>query len=458
MTTGKKWPQANPVVRYNFFLNWNGMTLFFDKKSRVITRSEVTDSKSFCYSFCDFPQEEGPEQTYIQAEAKYAHILARRQAQQAGELTADSVFHTYQTVKTGRNESELVYHIIPRTLLENTKAACQIPAGCVLMDWTGLLLGLLKKGGKKDQAIALRAESSIIIIAGNAVRVKLIRRYQLFSESQDIMENVQNMIEHDLDICRREKSADFSELQWIESFSSWPPAKLPRLRLPVRPWPMVAYTYENQTIGTALPLLLDTVDPGLALQGSYEKYVRPLQVIEKWAWLLLIVAASALGFIHWINQEVDSKLNARVAMLEKEVEFLEHKVQQYQYDVQGINDVAGAVDLTENLLRALVAPTYVSVWNLFFHSWPEGWKLTGITLSYENRVIVIQAQGTIDKNPDQTARQFLKFRQALAERGFELKDIEMNLMHQEAEFTIMLGYPWPIADRPLSISRTGISN
>ncbi len=454
--SGKDRALENPAIRYNFFLNRQGRTLFFNKNNRVLVSSEISDSKSFCYAFFDFPQEEGPEQTHIQAEAKYAHILARRQAEQRGDIGSDSFFHTYQTVKTGRNESELIYHIIPRTLLEKAKSACQIPAGCVLMDWTGLLLGLLRKGGQKVQALALRAESSILVVAGNASRVKLIRRYPLFSEAKDNMANVLEMIEHDLDICRREQTANFSELQWIETYLSSHPQKLPRLGIPVRPWPLVCYTHDKQPVWTALPFLLDAVDPGLALHGSGERYVRPLQVIEKWACMLLIIAAAALGFIHWINLEVDSSLNARAAMLEREVNLLEGKIQGYDYSVRGLNDVAGSVELVNDLLRGLAAPTPVSAWNLFFHSWPEGWKLTSIMLSYENQNISIQAQGVVDENPRQAARQSRGFRQELVQKGFELDEISINLMSEQAEFTVMVNYPWTIAKNHLDFPLAGL--
>ena len=438
---------AKPAVRYDFFLQWQGQTLYFSKDRMTVNRSKIAGSGSFCYVFTDFPQDEGPGQVFIQGDVRYAEILARRQAEQKGELGPDSVFHTYWKVKHGKNEAELIYHIIPRSMLQEAKNACRVPAGCVLMDWTGLLLSLLKKAGKKDQAIALHAESSILVVAGNSSRVKLVRRYQVFTGKKGGLGNVSGMIEHDLELCRREKSADFSELQWIEVYKSSTPDKLPQMGIQVRPWPMARYTQGNQTVWSALPFLLNAVDPGLALYGSGERYVRPLQTLEKWACLILAVSAATMGYITWMNQEADEKLNARVAMLEQEVQSLEKKVQGHTHNLEGIDDIAGTIDLAGDISRALAAPSPVRSWNLFFGSWPKGWALTTISMTYENRYIKIQAQGLAESDPKQTARQSSRFRRELVRNGFEINEVDMNLMSEEAEFVIMVSYPWTDAEK-----------
>ncbi|EFI35250.1 hypothetical protein Dthio_PD2661 [Desulfonatronospira thiodismutans ASO3-1] len=440
--TGKHRAEANPAVRHDFYLQWQGRTLCFNKDSMAVTSSEISQSSSFCFVFVDFPQDEGPEQVYVQGDAKFAPILARRQAEQKGELGSDSVYHVYKVEKTGKNESEIVYHIIPRTLLEKAKSECYIPAGCVLMDWTGLLLSLLKKGGRKDQAIALHAESSILVVAGNSSRVKLVRRYPLFSGKKGGLGNVPGMIEHDLELCRREKGADFSEVQWIEICRASRQEELPRLGLPVRPWPLARYTHGKTSLWSALPFLLDAVEPSLALYGEKERYVRPLQVVEKWAWLILIAGAAALGYIGWMNHSVADRLNDRTATLEKDVDILENKVQSYVYHVKGTDEVDGAFELAGDLSRALAAPSPVQIWNSFFGSWPDDWQLIDILFSYDDGAIRIQAEGLVSSNPGQSARQSSRFRQQLTGYGFEIEQVDMDLKSKEARFVITASYPW----------------
>ncbi|RQD59323.1 MAG: hypothetical protein D5R98_07755 [Desulfonatronovibrio sp. MSAO_Bac4] len=446
MIPSSDWQQADTAVRHDFFLQWKGRTLFFSKDKRGIFSSRVVDSKSFMYAFFDFPQEDGPEKTYVQGDFRFADVLARRQAEQRGDLGNESVFHVYKKFRTGRNESELIYHIIPRDLLEKTKSQCQISAGCVLLDWTGLLLSLLKKGGSKDQAIALHADSSILMVVGNSSRVKFIRRYPMFSEIHDNMGNVMGMIEHDLEICRREMSADLSELQWIEVYMSSPQAKLPRISIPVRPWPLIRYNHGKKKVWSSLPLLLDAVDPGLALYGSQERYVRPLQMIEKWVIFFLLAAALSLGAIYWMNKGIEDKLSNRIAVLESEVDYFEQIVQDYSYDIYGLDVVPQTVDLIHDLSRALSAPPPVLIWNLFFDSWPEGWNLAQVEITYEDQKIIILTEGTVINDPIQAARQSRQFSRKLVEAGFEPGDIKMNVMSEKTEFSIDAYYPWDMTN------------
>ncbi|MFN2266828.1 MAG: hypothetical protein ABR533_01020, partial [Desulfonatronovibrio sp.] len=192
--------------------------------------------------------------------------------------------------------------------------------------------------------------------------------------------------------------------------------------------------------------LIDAVDPGLALYGSQERYVRPLQTIEKWMMFLLLIAALSLGIINWMNKDIEDELNARVSVLESEVSYLEQVVQDYAYDINGLNAVPQVVDLTQDLSRALAAPPPVFIWNLFFHSWPEGWNLSQAEITYEDQKISVMAQGIILNSPRQAAGQSREFSRKLIENGFEPADIKMNVMAERTEFSMDIYYPWEMTE------------
>lgn len=439
---GGKWVEVSPEEgNIPFQIHRQDGVWIFENGS-VRSARQPADCGAFCYVLDDFPEEAGPALIRVTGEIRYAHILARKRAEEMGDLGPEEVFHAYETIKKGKQEADVLYHIYPQARLSQAKAACTLPDGCVLMDGPGLLLSLLRKGGKKWKALALRCDSSVVLMAGRGGSVILARRYPLFSESAGELDTVMANMDQDLRLAQEEQGVSFSGLQWIETCVQKQLPSLPASEIPLQPWPVVRFQYEEMPVWTAVPALLELADPRDALQGREEKYVRPLQLWEKWLRTALLGGALILAGMTWVNWGVAQHLSDQASQKERALRSLENKITSFTYDVLGKKRAEQTVSLVHDLALAGDAPSPVQVWNAFLHARPSGWKIDTLRFSFHNPDVEAKAEGVVVGDPGQAEQELRLFRQGLNRQGFETADTSLRLKAKEADFSVSVRYPW----------------
>ncbi len=437
-----EWEEVSPENGHIPFQIHRQDGVWIFQESSVRSASQPTDCGAFCYVLDDFPEEAGPALIRVTGEIKYAHVLARKRAEEMGDLGPEEVFHAYATIKKGKQEADVLYHIYPQARLTQSKADCTLPKGCVLIDGPGLLLSLFRKGGKKWQAIAMRWDSSVVLMAGKAGSVVLASRYPLFSESASELDSVMASMDQDLRLVQEEQGVSFSGLQWIEICIQEQLPNLPASEIPLQPWPVYRFQYEETLIWSAVPALLEISDPRYALQGGEEKYLRPLELWEKWLRAALLGGALILAGITWVNWGVAQHLSDQASYKESAVRRLEHKLTSFDYDIYGQEQAEQAVSLIYDLRLAGDAPSLVKIWNAFLHACPSGWKIGTLRFSFHNSIIEAKAEGVVTGDPGQVEQELRLFRQGLKRQGFETADTSLRLKAEEADFSVSVRYPW----------------
>jgi len=439
---GPEWVEVWPKTHIPFFVAWQDQMWMF-QDGQACRGVDVASCRTFCYAIHDFPEEDGPGLMRVTGETKYAGVLARKRAEEMGDLGTETQFHTYKVVKRGKQEADVLYHIFPQTRLEQAQSACKAATGCVLFDPVGLLLGLLRKGGKTaQQALALHMESSAVVLAGNGEEIFLARRYPLLSVADHELTTVLRTIDQDLQLVQQERAISFSGLQWIEAVVQEQTPALPEMQLPLQPWPLVRFAMEEGMVWSALPEVLDFVDPRDALMGRKERVLRPLEKWEKWLRTGLFAAAAVLAVLAWTGSQVEHRLEAKTGRLESEVRSLEQRLQSYSYEIEGRDDVQNVVGLIQELALAGQAPSVGQVWNAFLAARPTDWQIERLRFSFQTGAITAQASGVVVEDPRRAEQGLRVFRRRLVEQGFAIADTRLQLRAERAQFALDVRYPW----------------
>jgi hypothetical protein len=248
-------------------------------------------------------------------------------------------------------------------------------------------------------------------------------------------------MDQDLRLVQEEQGVSFSGLQWIEICVQEQLPNLPASEIPLQLWPVYRFHYEETLIWSAVPGLLEITDPRDALQGGEEKYVRPLQLWEKWLRVALLGGALILAGITWVNWGVAQHLSDQASYKESAVRSLEHKLTSFNYDIYGQEQAEQAVSLIHDLRLASDAPSLVQIWNAFLHARPSGWKIDTLRFSFHNP-IEARAEGVVAGDPGQVEQELRLFRQGLKRQGFEAADTSLRLKAEEADFSVSARYAW----------------
>ena len=437
------WTQASPPKRQvPFFLHWEEQLWQF-ANGQAVQGAAIADSPGFCQVVYDFPEEEGPSVMRVSGDAKYAGVLGRKRAEEMGDLGPESRFQSYKIIKRSKQEADVLYHILPQSRLEQAKSACQAAPGCVLFDGVGLLLGLLRKAGKKaEQAVALHLETSVVLLVGNSQDIAVARRYPLLGTSHQELTTVVQTIDQDLRIAQDEQAVTLTDLQWIEALVRGEPPELPDTQVPIHPWPLVSFTLDGETVWTALPWLLHMADPRDGLLGQQERVLRPLELWEKWLRTGLLAAAVVLGGLAWTGTQVESRLETATDRKAQAVRDLEQELQGYSYTVEGQDKIQHLVDLVQELRLAGEAPSVGRIWNAFLTSRPSGWQIERVRFSFQDGAIEVRSSGVVGEDPRRAEQGMRLFREQVVRNGFTVTSSQLQLRAEQAQFSLHVRYPW----------------
>lgn len=437
------WEATYPSFKDPVVVYWEDQS-FLIEKGRIIANMKPEDSGSFCYAFADMAEGDGPGIMRISGEIKYAPVLARKRAEEMGIMSPEMTFHTYQTIKKDKLEADILYHVLPRTRLEQLKSECSTAEGCVLFDGTSLLLGLLKKLARTSiQAIALHCETSILVVVGNARQIYLAQRFPLFSSDEQELQSMISGVDSELQNLQATQKNTLNELQFIEVWSQKALPAMPETQIPVNIWPVAKYDLDGQDVYSALPQALKKIDFSESIMGSAESLVRPLQIWEKWLRITFLAVTLLLGVQIWLNWNMETSLGKQSAFLKDQVLELEEKIGSYSYDqVQGQKQLSRVSSLINDLQLAVQAPPPGWIWNVFLSARPDDWKVDTLDFSYKDFKIDVQSSGKVDKDPPAAENEFRSFQKGLKEQGFIIQNAELQLGAQQAYFKLSVSYIW----------------
>ncbi len=436
---------VSPLRRHPALLWDSGEELLLLNEFQATRTQSALFEGGFLYLIADCPASGGVGLMEVQADGRYAHILARKRLEERGELTSEQRLIIYSRRKSANRATELLYQIVPKAWHQTLLRRCaSSPRGMVCFDPVSMLHGLLMTlPDSTIHALALRLEDAVLLLAGSRDRVMLARRYVLFGEESHSLRDVLRIARQDLSMLARTQGRQIECIRWLEPMrytlnwtlpEAWDPV------LAVKPWPLVALHYDDLPCWSVLPELISRIPLRAALARSSEAWLRPLEKAEPYAWsamLLLILILSALA---WSFNREGRVLSESAIRLTREAAELEQAMPRAP---ELPSQTASMVKLGERVTRANTAPPLSLLWNKLAASRPADVVISAVSFHYAPDAVTVSLDGVIEGGLAESQAGMLRMAASLESAGFEVTHRTLNLANARRNaLTLRLRYPF----------------
>ncbi len=388
---------------------------------------------------------------HVSSEYKYAHIMARKEFEDRGDLTPDSTLWIYDKRKVDTTQSKLVYQIFPQQRFATlTQHYSHYKPGFDLYDPLGMLLGTLTERNKtRIQVRALRLDASIILVAGNRHEIFQVQRYTLAGPDDLSLSDGINALEQDMISLEETMGVKIDHITWIEALVNDLNISIPKTSIPLKPAPVTMLNEgaaHGQTCWSALPLLMGSLSLKTSLIPREMRIARPLERVEPLLWAICATLIMALGIGAFTYSRAASELKAQCHLLSSQAAKLhaenaateakiQHLVREASMDIPHFMNVAQA------LSQASSSPGCGSFWNSMAAARSHGTRMDTFRLTYHKDRVELQLGGISDQAMIPAQEAFTNYLQQLKDMGFTITQQQLSCGLSSSRFSVHLEWP-----------------
>ncbi len=436
---------CDPLPRYNDFIfqDLHGRFLFSGASVHPLEQGDPVSG--YCQLVADFYGSPGPGVLIVEGVHKYAPVLGRRKLQQQGEITDEFVLRPMQSLKIGKNETSLFYHLVPRAeqgvLFKESENS---PEGFLLHDTVTMLHGLLQNMKQEGPVgLALHLPEAVLLVAGDRKRVVWARRYTLAGDDMSALREGFEIIAQDLHNVRRDSGVHIREVLWIESLVrelQWP--EFASEEFLFTRMPVFALQGEDEPLFSALPGIMGRVGSGTALTEPAERILVGVGRWEKVLLSLLLVVSFMVGGAGFWLASSSVELDARK-------QELTHLKQRLTREYATASDAIGflkkdsafaaeAGQVADQVGRAGKSSPLAGIWNALARLRPKPCRVQALEVTYEPELARIRMEGVLDLGLTEAQAAYSGFLTVLEEAGFTIRQQSFQLDVDSNFFSLVL--------------------
>lgn len=409
-----------------FVFNLHGSKLLFSPRG-VEPIDEVGGIGRYFKYLMDYADSSGMGILTLNTESKYAEVLARKQLEEAGELSAEGILNVFSKRKLEGGQISVFYEILPRDRhVGAIESYASYPQGFVVLDTVSLLYGLLKRHGRGVHVLALHVPGAIIMVAGKNGDVYLSRRYTLVGDDGDALVEGIFALEQDIVALEKNLGQKVSHINWIEGLTNTLNLPRPDVEIPLVPYPVHRLQHGGETVWSALPDAMQDAPMAAAIGPREERLLRPLELAEKYVWAAMLAMAlvAFVGYGYVASHTADAQ--ARLAAIQSANSELEAKIQARSGNL-AFQDVGAAVQTASELRLAALAPPLGEMWNYLSSLRPDYMRVDGLEFTYQPEGVIVRLEGQVEMDISTAQHGFVKFVSSLESQGFTIQSKQIDL-------------------------------
>jgi len=409
-----------------FVFNLHGTKLLFSPRG-VEPIDEISGIGRYFKYLMDYADSSGMGILTLNTESKYAEVLARKQLEEAGELSAEGILNVFSKRKLEGGQISVFYEILPRDRhVGAIESYAGYPQGFVVLDTVSLLYGLLKRHGRGAHVLALHVPGAIIMVAGKNGDVYLSRRYTLVGDDGDALVEGIFALEQDVVALEKNLGQKISHISWIEGLTSTLNLPRPDVEIPLVPYPVHRLQYGGETAWSALPDAMQDAPMAAIIGPREERLLRPLELAEKYVWAaMLAVALVAFVGYGYVSKHKAEALE-RLATAQSANRALEAQIQARAGNL-AFQDVSAAVQTASELRVAALSPPLGEMWNYLSSLRPSYMRVDGLEFTYQPDGVVVRLEGQVEMDISTAQHGFVKFVSSLESQGFKIQSKQIDL-------------------------------
>lgn len=363
----------------------------------------------------------------LNTEAKYAEVLARKQLEEAGELSSEGILHVFSKRKLEGGQISVFYEILPRDRFVGvSEAYAGYPQGFVILDTVSLLYGLLKRHGRGAHVLALHIPGAIVMVAGKNGEVYLSRRYTLVGDDGDALVEGIFALEQDVAALEKNLGQRVSHINWIEGLTNTLNLPRPDVEIPLVPYPVHRLQHGGETVWSALPEAVQDAPMSAILGPREERLLRPLELAEKYVWAAMLAAALVAFVGYGYVASAKGEVMQRLAAMQSSNGVLESQLQARSAQLT-FEDVGSAVQTASELRTAALSPPLGEMWNYLSSLRPDYLRVDGLEFAYAPEGVSVRLEGQVEMDISTAQHGFVKFVSSLERQGFTIQSKQIDL-------------------------------
>jgi hypothetical protein len=363
----------------------------------------------------------------LNTEAKYAEVLARKQLEEAGELSSEGILHVFSKRKLEGGQISVFYEILPRDRFVGvSESYAGYPQGFVILDTVSLLYGLLKRHGRGAHVLALHIPGAIVMVAGKNGEVYLSRRYTLVGDDGDALVEGIFALEQDVAALEKNLGQRVSHINWIEGLTNTLNLPRPDVEIPLVPYPVHRLQHGGETVWSALPEAVQDAPMSAILGPREERLLRPLELAEKYVWAAMLAAALVAFVGYGYVASAKGEVMQRLAAMQSSNGALESQLQARSAQLT-FEDVGSAVQTASELRTAALSPPLGEMWNYLSSLRPDYLRVDGLEFAYAPEGVSVRLEGQVEMDISTAQHGFVKFVSSLERQGFTIQSKQIDL-------------------------------
>lgn len=409
-----------------FVFSLHGNKLLFSPRG-VEPIDEVGGIGRYFKYLTDYADSPGMGILTLNTESKYAEVLARKQLEEAGELSAEGILHVFSKRKLEGGQISVFYEILPRDrYVGMSETYAGYPQGFVILDTVSLLYGLLKHHGRGAHVLALHIPGAIIMVAGKNGDVYLSRRYTLVGDDGDALVEGIFALEQDVAALEKNLGQRISHINWIEGLTGTLNLPRPDVEIPLVPYPVHRLQHGGETVWSALPEAMQAAPMAAILGPKEERLLRPLELAEKYVWAAMLAVALVAFVGYSYVATAKGEVMQRLASMQSANNALDSQLASRAGSL-AFQDVTAAAQTASDIRTAALAPPLGEMWNYLSSLRPDYMRVDGLEFTYQPDGVAVRLEGQVEMDISTAQHGFVKFVSSLESQGFTIQSKQIDL-------------------------------
>ena len=424
-----------------FIFDFQGQKHMFSNRGIEVV-DDVSPVGGFFTYVIDHAESPGMGLLTLSTEAKYAEVLARKNLEEAGELNSEGVLHVFEKRKLDGGQISVFYEIMPRDKhIGLRELYMNSEKGLVYADTVSLLYGLLKKKGKGAHALALHLPGAIVLVAGKAGDVHLARRYTLVGDDAQALNEGIFALQQDLVALEKNLGQRINQVDWIEGLTWTLNLSHPDVDIPLVPYPLHEFALNGEQSWSALPTAVSQAPKSAVIGPKEESYLRPLEMAERWMWVLFLALAIVAGIGVFTMRGATENVRNTIAAQKNKIKAIEQQLKSRAVNVE-FEDVGPALKLAKNYRQAAIYPPFGEMWNYLASLRPQYIRVDGLEFKYIDTGVLVHLEGQVEMDITTAQQGFTSYLKDIEKQGFTIVTQQVNLDLEGNYYT--LDALWPL--------------
>jgi hypothetical protein len=440
-------PVATKKSRRDIVLDL-GQSKYLISGASIRSISSVREASRSLYYLSDFPM--APLGLLnVSSEHRYAHIMARKELEDRGDLTPEGKLWIYSKKKVDEAQSKILYQIFPQQRFAAlTQQYTEYKHGFDLYETVGLLINSLTSGDRsRVQVRALHLDNAITLVVGTKNEVLQVRRYTLAGPDDISLGEGINALQQDMVSLQENIGIKIDHITWIEGLMGDLDISIPETTIPLELAPVTELrSDEGRTFWSALPGMMTSLSLKNSLIPEEMRFSRPLEKFEPLLWALCATLVLSLGVGAYMYAAATSNLKERVSALTAQAAQIQSENADVERSIATLlqdasMDIPHFMNVASSLSRASTAPSCGKFWNAMAGIRPENTRLDSFSLNYDQDKVAVRLAGDYDQAMISAQENFTKYIQRIKSMGFNIVEQQLDSGLSSSRFSLHIEWP-----------------